>query len=253
MRLIVEHLRNVASTLREYAVQAGLANHGDNIGGAREGIAQFFLSQNLPGSVDFVTGEIFDANDERSGQVDLIIYPKTSPRLNLHGVINLVLSDSVIAAIEAKSSLTTANLGTSCHLWSALESCIAVKRLRRLHPISGNVDLPTTPFLIFAFNGPTKETLEAKLHEYRLHNNIAMELMPDMITVLSRDYYLVQNNGWHFPRVDNPRVFYSSNTEPEATLTGMYSYLTKLIEASQQLPRPTPFSEYLRNLENGAQ
>jgi hypothetical protein len=250
MRLIVQHLRNVASTLREYAAQAGLANHGDNIGGAREGVASFFLSQNLPASVDFVTGEVFDSNDERSGQIDLIIYPKTSPRLNLHGVINLVLSDSVIAAIEVKSTLTTASLGVSCHLWSALDSCVAVKRLKRLHPIKGNSELKTTPFLIFAFDGPTQETLEAKIHDYRLHHQLPIDLMPDMITVLSKDYYLVQNNGWHFSKVENSRVFYSSNSQPEATLTGMYAYLTKLIEAMGQWPRPTPFSQYLRDLEN---
>lgn len=63
MRLIEQHLANIASALKEFSRIARLSSHPDNIGDAREGMAEHFLSKNLPGSVDYFTGEIFDSND----------------------------------------------------------------------------------------------------------------------------------------------------------------------------------------------
>jgi Domain of unknown function (DUF6602) len=259
MRILIEHLRNVADTLRLYSKQCGFADNSDNSGGAREALCRLFMQQHLPQSVSFFTGELFDQADARSGQIDLIIHPIGSPRLNLIDNIDLVYADAVLATIEVKSSLTTATSGKPSHLKAALDSCVKIKRLVRTSSIgafmSGSgqpVTLTKVPVLIFAFEGPTVETLRAKLHEYQTAAGVSLDLMPDLITVLVRDYYIVQNNGWLIDKVENEKVHWSHNAKPEAVLLGMYVYLTKLIEANEAMPEFTPFSKYLGKLTTNA-
>lgn len=258
MRILIEHLKNVAITLRKHGEQCGIAEHGDNSGRAREGLTRLFLQKHLPESVSFLTGELFDQRDSRSGQIDVIVHPFGSPRLNLISDINLVFADAALAAIEVKSNLTTAKLGSPSHLKAALDSCVKIKSLTRSVSIQlvkscGGITLSKIPVLIFAFEGPTADTLRAKLGEYQSAAAIPLDLMPDLITVLSRDYYLVQNNGWLIDPVTEEGVLWSQNSQPEAVLLGMYSYLTFIIEAYSTMPRLTPFSEYLRDIVRGAE
>jgi hypothetical protein len=257
MRIVIQHLRNVAETLRLHSKQCGFADHGDNSGAAREALCRFFMQQHLPQSVSYFTGELFDQWDMRSGQIDLIIHPVGAPRLNLINDIDLVYADSALATIEVKSSLTTATLGKPSHLKAALDSCAKIKRLARSSGIvcsfqGRTVTLAKTPVLVFAFEGPTVGTLREKLLEYQTANSLQVDLLPDLITVLGRDYYLVQNNGWLIDKVADEGVVWSHNIEPEAVLLGMYAYLTKVIEAHGAMPWFTPFSAYLTNLKSDA-
>ncbi len=253
MRILIEHLNNVAKALRSNSEQFKIAMHGDNTGGAREALSKFFLEKHLPHSATFVTGELFDQEDDRSGQIDLIVYPISSPKLHLFNDINLVFNDSALATIEVKSTLTTAKGDTPSHLKSALDSCVRIKNLTRSSSIRGIkngqiIELKKTPVIIFAFDGPTLETLREKLWEYQYSNNISLDLMPDLITVLNRDYYLVQNNGWLIDPVKEENVHWSNNEEPEGVLLGMYAYLTLIIDAYSSQPHPMPFSKYLREI-----
>jgi hypothetical protein len=253
VRILIEHLRNVAATLREYGRQSAIAKHGDNSGAAREGIARNFLRNHLPESVSYLTGEIFDRRDSRSGQIDLIVHPSHAPRLHLIDDVNLVMADSVLAAIEVKSTLTTAAISQPSHLRSALDSCVRVKSLEsgmRIEGLkqSGPVVLTRTPYFVFAFAGPTVETLREKLSEYQTTTGASLDLLPDLFTVLDREYYLVQNNGWLIDKVPDPAVHWSHSKQPEAVLLAMYAYLTQLIEAYGAHPRVTPISAYLRDL-----
>jgi hypothetical protein len=257
MRLLAQHLYNVAATMRLYSKQCGFAEHSDSLGAAREALCRMFMQQHLPQSVSYFTGELFDQKDVRSGQLDLILHPTWSPRLNLIDTIDLVFADAALAVIEVKSSLTTASMDKPSHLKAALDSCVSVKRMMRTATISGvqagaTVTLPRLPVLIFAFEGPTVETLRDKLDEYQKLNQLDSEVLPDLITVLGRGYYLTRNTGWLFPKINDPKVMWSHNSQPEAVLLGMYAYLTKVIEASLSAPQFTLFSEYLAELEGEA-
>lgn len=254
MRLLIQHLVNAANTLREYAKQCGIASHGDNIGLAREALATHFLRGHMSDSVNYLTGEIFDQRDARSGQIDLILHPHGAPRLNLFGTVNMVFADWVLAAIEVKSNLTTAAFGQPSHLKSALDACARIKQMtlssksRAVTTAGQGIGIDHIPYIIFAFDGPTVDTLRNKLFEYQTQHGLSLDMMPDLITVLSRDYYLMKNNGWLINRVPDERVLYTHNSQPEAVLLGLYAYVTKLIEAFHMLPRTTPFSTYLHEL-----
>lgn len=254
MRILVQHLAQVAKTLREYAVQCGIIDHGGTVGQAREALASHFLQSHLADSVNYLTGEVFDRHDARSGQIDVLIYPRSAPRLNLFGQINALFADWALAAIEVKSTLTTADIAKPSHLRSALDSCVRLKRLA-IQPRYGllcadGTRLPITriPYMVFAFDGPTEETLRSKLWEFSKTESIEPDLLPDIITVLNRGYYIVRNNGWLIPIVDDEKVIYSKSEEPEGVLLGMFAYLTNIIEAASLAPSTTPFRHYLRLL-----
>ena len=257
MRILTEHLNNIAKSLRTQSKQFNIAKHGDNSGGAREALSQLFLKMHLPDSATFITGELFDQEDNRSGQIDLIVHPISSPRLNLINDINLVFNDAALATIEVKSTLTTAKLDSPSHLKMALDSCVKIKSLTRSSSIKGLkngglIELKKTPVIIFAFDGPTVETLREKLWEYQSSRKLNLDLMPDLITVLNRDYYLVQNNGWLIDPVRNNNIHWSNNIQSEGVLLGMYAYLSQIIEAYSSQPHPMPFSKYLRDLTKNA-
>lgn len=252
MRILTDHLNNVAKTLEKNSAQLSIANHGDVTGQAREALSKSFLKNHLPDSVSYFTGEIFDQNDMRSGQMDIIIHPTHSPKLNLIENINLVFADAALAVIEVKSTLTTASIDSSSHLKSALDSCVKIKSMKRSLTIKGQknnkeVKLDKIPFFIFAFNGPTSETLREKIYEYQKLNNLCLDMMPDIITVLNREYYLAQNNGWLIDHIKE-EVHWTQNQQPEGVLIGMFAYITQIIEAYGTNPHPMPFGAYLSDL-----
>ncbi len=256
MRVLVHHLNNVAETLRVISKQLQIANHGVNVGAAREALISSFLQQHLAESVSYFTGEILDHNDDRSGQIDVIVHPKNSPRIPLLKDVSVVFSDSVLAAIEVKSNLTTASGKNTSHFKAAFDSCVKTKKLSRATWLSGCkksgfVHLKKIPVFIFAFNGPTVETLRQKIYEYQLENNVPLDLLPDLITVVDRNYYLVQNNGWLLDKIEDSSVHWSHNSQPEAVLVGMYVYLTQIIEAYGTTHRPMMFGSYFRDLLKG--
>ena len=255
MKKLRKHLDNLCETLSKYYDLTSISSHSGNIGFSRELISKHFLSINLPSSVVFSGGEIFDSDDNISGQIDLIIYPRSAPSLNIAEGINLIPVDAVLAVIECKSNLTTGSMEEgSSHLKLSLDACKKVKLLKRINHIGagvpgeiveGNLTAHTnTPYMIFAFDGPEEKTLREKLYDYQKVNNLSLEMMPEVITVLSKGYYLVQNNGWYIRKVSE-NVHWSKPSEDGMTLVGMYMYLMKIIESHGMSNKALPMTKYL--------
>lgn len=250
-RPLVQHLENIQGNLSSLSRTAGFYDHPSNLGSAREAIVSSFLRSNLPKSVDFWNGEILDSDDKRSGQLDIVVYSSNAPKLNLFSDHSVLLCDFAIAVIEVKSKLTTASWDQPSHLRSSLEACRMVKSLKRNSSFGGitgdgEVKFHSTPYIVFAFDGPEHEFLLERLRDFQAVNGIQINQLPDMIVNLSKSYYLVQNNGWLFRKADN--VDWSRNLETEGTLLGPFAYIVKLIEAYNSNPPFMPFSAYLRDM-----
>ncbi|OOE47366.1 DUF6602 domain-containing protein [Salinivibrio kushneri] len=269
MKILQEHLNNIANTLSAQHQATSISKHGGNTGTAREYIIKNFLNLNLPSSVSYSGGELFDSNDDRSGQIDIAIFQNDLPKLHIEENINLLPVDSALAVIECKSSLTTGDMETSNNqLKIALDSCKKVKSLQRLNTVGigksyfkekgisevvnsgdlfdGNLTAHIkTPYMIFTFEGPDKSLLQKKLFEYQTKNDISLDDMPEVITVLDKGYYLVKNNGWLIQQVPG-NVHWSSPQQDRSTLIGMYMYLMKIIEANGMSKDLFPLIDYLR-------
>jgi len=250
MRLLTEHLKNLRTKL--LAHHANIGKHPDVLGQAREGLIRFLLKDNLPTIVDFFTGEIIDTDDERSGQVDIIVQSAFSPKLNVFENINVTMNDTVLGAIEVKSNLTTGSWDKSSHLKLALNNVNRIKKLKRQNLISGykpevkstSITFNETPCFLFAYKGPDVNTLIDKLNDYgKVHNLQQNEYWPEVITVLDKGYYLIKNDDWLIKPFDK-KYNCSSNTNPDECLTGIYVYLCQIIESWNNQTKMTPFNKY---------
>lgn len=226
-RVLSDHFGRVKRKLLEYAGHFDIANHGDIKGYGREALVQEFLATHLPDQVEYLSGEVLDPDDNRSGQIDIIIQSKRHPKVPLLGNLHLAFVDSVVAAVEVKSNLTTQ------HLTAALDQCRRLKALRRnvVLKCSSAAELTTVPCVIFAFKGPKKDTLIKSINDYATKNNISLNAFcPDMVVVLDEDYYVCRNDGWQFPVVPIPGAYFRDwSGLPHENLVGLYNYLNNVI------------------------
>lgn len=270
MKLIQKHLSSHTASLTSAFLVSSLTTHGSSKGNAREVVVTEFLIANLPSNLEFTTGQVFDSKDNISNQVDIIIYSKHSLKLNFGKNQYMVPVDSALALIECKSSLSTGSMTEgSSSLKTTLDACVKSKNLIRINPIGidggylmqGNIPahagslvekftgmcatMKKTPFLIFSFQGPEVSTLRDSLHKYMIENNVDLDDMPDVITVLDKGYYLVKNNGFLIRKVPG-HVHYSQGSGESGALLGFYIYLVKIAEAQRLSKNFFPLEQYLR-------
>lgn len=229
-RVLSEHFSKVKRKLLEYSSHFDIADHGDIKGYGREALVQEFLSTHLPDQVEYLTGEILDPDDGRSGQVDVILQSKHHPKIPLLSNLHLAFVDSVIAAIEVKSTLTTQ------HLSAALEQFKKIKALKRTTVLESGplaAKITSIPCVIFAFKGPKRETLIDSINAYAKKHKLPLNsFCPDMVVVLEGDYYICKNDGWHFPVVPIEGAYFRDWAGlPHENLVGIYNYLNNLIQS----------------------
>jgi hypothetical protein len=242
-RVLSEHFARVKAKLLEYARHFDIVHHGDTKGFGREALVSEFLVTHLPDQFEYLTGEILDRSDQRSGQIDIIIQSKRSPKIPLYGSIHLAFADAVLAAIEVKSTLTTQ------HLDMALNHFRKIKSLKREYPIVGSssqLDLETIPCVIFAFSGLAKDTVIRSVNEFARANNLPLsQFAPDLVVVLDRDYYVCRNDGWIFPVIPIPGAFFRDWVGlGHENLVGLYTYLYNITQSHLGSYRPFRIDPY---------
>ena len=251
-RILSQHFEQSLERLKTFSQHARLAEHSDNLGLAREGFIKTFLKENLPSLIDFRSGEILDQNDKRSGQIDIILQSALSPRIHLFGDVQVALADFVLGAIEVKSTLTTAAVDNASHLKLALDTFRDVKSLTRDYKItavkSGRmIELPNTPCFLFAYIGPTKNTLLTKLNEYGDYNDLTpKEYWPEVIVVLDREYNVFRNDGWLYDK-ENELVY--STYDGKECLVDMFVYICQIIEAWNAKSHHSNFGKFFCKLD----
>ncbi|WP_247254200.1 DUF6602 domain-containing protein [Pseudomonas moorei] len=270
MKLIQQHLTNSTGLLTSKFNVSSLTTHGSSKGSAREIVVTEFLIANLPSNLEFTTGQIFDSKDNISNQADIIIYSKHSLKLNFGKDQNMIPVDSALALIECKSSLSTGSMiDGSSNLKTTLDACVKSKSLIRINPVGiddgylmqrnipahvGSMaeqitgmcaTMKKTPFIIFAFRGPEEKTLRDSLYQYMTGNNVDLDDMPDIITVLDRGYYLVKNNGFFIRKVHG-NVHYSTGNSESGALMGFYICLVKIAESQKLSGNFFPLEQYLK-------
>lgn len=236
MKILIEHLRNNEEILQKLAKSIGVAKHAVNLGTAREGLIANFLENNLPENIKYHSGEIFDSREERSGQVDIILHPISSPKIHLHSSINLFPVETVLAAIEVKSRLDSTE-----HIKDAFNTCLKVKKLHRVKHESYEELITGIPFIIFAYKGCTPNLVE----DYIQKNNYPVEFLPDLIVNIDRGYYLVINRR----KCSSKNYFLQFKKEDgHETLLGLFYFLLKRIENwSSRGVKTMPIDWYIRD------
>jgi len=240
-RILSKHFAHVKYKLLSFASHFEIAKHGDMKGYGREALTGEFLKSHLSDQIEFLTGEIVDTEDLKSGQIDIILQSKKSPKIPLWGNIHLSYADSVIAAIEVKSNLTTEHLNNSLNASKKLKS---LKRDVILNLTPAQKPLNKIPYIIFAFTGLSEATILKHIKNYASRYKISIDdFAPDMIVVLDKDYYMCKNDGWHFP-IEPGGNFRTWTGVSDENLVGLYNYLTNVIVSYDSIERIIDIPRY---------
>ena len=245
-RILLEHLNNVRDTLVAYSKLISTAEHKVNIGSAREELISSFLKNSLPQFVEYHTGEIFDSIDNRSGQIDLILHPITSPKLNLYGTINMFPAETVLAVIEVKSKLDKDTLIKTLDHCKKVKDLNIVGRNKEEFPI---IDPNSVPYIIFTFTSLTPETILNHIKDWKLRQeNIYFDKLPDLIVALNNKekngFYLLKTKQWMMAAVDLDGLYKIQSQENP--LLSIFEFLEEIISywASNPLNHVMPIKCY---------
>jgi len=153
MGLLQSHLDAVESKLLATSLVPANAGHSIHKGTPRETFIREFLEEHLSQNLAIGTGEIIDANSkvgESRNQMDIVLYRKEFPRLSFGGGIYGFLAESVVATIEAKSTLTSHDLATS------MVSAHRAKRLSKsvIRGFEDGYRPPNILSFVVAYDGP---------------------------------------------------------------------------------------------------
>jgi hypothetical protein len=162
-------------------------------GTRREDGVRNFLAQRLPAGYAVKAGFAFDAHDRQSKQQDVLIYRVRDTPFLLPGDPAFVPCESLLAAVEIKSTLTAGEVSDSLQKAESIRSLTPfdknfVDARVRGAPAS---DEPRCFFSIFAFETDLKEGADWLTRESARFTRVASELqMPpsyvDRLVVLDR-------------------------------------------------------------------
>jgi hypothetical protein len=167
--VVEEYWTGVASQLQvEASVFSRLVGHNGEVGRANELALAQLVTSLLPSTVGVGTGVIIDSEGNRSAQTDLVIYDKgAQPQILAHSTQLLFPVETVLAAIEVKTSVATADINDSGRKF---------KSVRALKPKNGR-EVPITAF--FGYSASS-----APIARARELNSLAEAECPDVACVL---------------------------------------------------------------------
>lgn len=95
--------------LQEQSSLSGLLDHGSTVGQAREFVVTRILETILPASIHIGSGLVIDSYNERSKQIDIILYDPRFPMMRVEGG-GLYFVEGVLATVEVKSDVNSRDL-----------------------------------------------------------------------------------------------------------------------------------------------
>ncbi len=98
---------------------------------ARASFIRVVLDQFLPSSFAVGSGRVIDASGNSSNELDIVIYRRDFPQLNLPGSTNVFLFESVLATVEVKTKVVRKTF------FEALDNCASMGNLNpAINPVA---------------------------------------------------------------------------------------------------------------------
>ncbi|MBE5315170.1 MAG: hypothetical protein H4O13_07185 [Xanthomonadales bacterium] len=178
MTVLPDYLKDVTREMaaKSAAIRRDFATHRLSAGENREGLVSQFLREHLPQKLGISSGLIFSSEGLFSNQADVIVVDHLN-NAPLHATSRNTLwpVEAVYALVEVKTSLSPAEIKDS------VAKCRRYKQMRRRFctPLQQDKSL----FVIWAFEGPSAETLKVNLSEELAP--VPDGERPDLVVVLS--------------------------------------------------------------------
>lgn len=249
--MLTTHMGLCEKLLASQSAILNSAGHNVHKGTAREIFIRDFLSKHLPESVGIaVCCEIIDLNTKpgaKARDYDIVIYKKNYPKIHFGGAVNALLSESVIATIEVKTTLDQAGLE------QAICAANAAKKLsRNIDWVASAGYVPKGIFsFVVAYDGPAQmQTVQGWIGGLQTKNKIVVPPIPkdetrlevvvptiDAVFVLGKGFILCDNAPVS-PLTDQERKKHAGNNNmwvyndsplDEGSLLLLFMYLTTAI------------------------
>jgi|GEM_PF-774679 len=101
-----------------------IAKHNIEADSPRSAFIRSVLELFLPSNYAIGSGRIIDSSGNSSDPIDIVIYRRDFPRLNLPGSADVFIYESVLATIEVRTKLVRKTL------FQALDTCVSVAELK---------------------------------------------------------------------------------------------------------------------------
>lgn len=225
--MLKAHMNSHEAKLLSISQIPANAGHPLHKGTPREAFIKEFLEGHLSERVAIGSGEIIDCHSVQNPplgqgrpQIDIVIYKRDYPKLELGGGINAFLAESIVATIEVKSKLTKAELKR------AIKAAKIIKQLRRniVRAFSAGYQPPSILNYVVAYDGPaTMNTVYRWITSIHREEDIIFPTMPlareERIRVASPSIDAVFVLGKGFIQFDNfPIGFISDQVRRENPL-----------------------------------
>lgn len=159
---ILEHFRSQRQTLLAEAHSAGIFSSSSNIGTSRETYISEFLERHLPRMFRTCKGEITDSQNHYSSEIDIIVYRDDFPAIEISTGTTIVLAETVAAAIEVKSELTSQEVQSAVQKGARLQTLT-----RNFGPTLSLGSPPSSiPYYVIGYRGTTLETLTEQYNSF---------------------------------------------------------------------------------------
>lgn len=122
MSIINEWANSVSKMLNADYDMSSLANHKTIIWGSRESALIDILKKFLPRNIVIWKWEIIDSENNKSKQMDIIIYRSDFPVIDIWWESNIYLIEGVLATIEVKSTLNEVTLFDALNNWKSVKN-----------------------------------------------------------------------------------------------------------------------------------
>ncbi|WP_373408364.1 DUF6602 domain-containing protein [Rathayibacter tritici] len=178
--VVEQYWTGVASQLQvEAGVFSRLVGHNGEIGRANELALAQLVTSLLPADVGIGTGVVIDSEGNRSAQTDLIIYDKGSqPQILAHSTQLLFPVETVLAAVEVKTSVSTGEITDAGRKFASIRS---------LRPTVGR-SIPLTAFFGYsAANAPSARARELNQLGVNERPDVACILDPGIVSARSQE------------------------------------------------------------------
>lgn len=109
---LLQYCESAVASLQAQYQMTKVIVHGSSMGSVREAILRDFLAAHLPDMATAMSGVVFDSNDVRSRQQDIVFALKSFPRLPFASDVDLIYVEAVIACIEIKTTISAKSWGS---------------------------------------------------------------------------------------------------------------------------------------------
>ncbi len=257
--MLKSHFSAVEQYLLAISKIPGNTGHPLHKGIPREAFIREFLQSHLSERIGIGTGEIIDANSRSEGkrnQIDIVLYKRDYPKLDIGGGVSAFLAEAVVATIEVKSTLNKAGLSR------AMQTASNVKNLSRSikETMWAGYRPPSILSYVVAYKGPAqmntlygwiKQIDESLGHKYPTMNDPNQRLK---VPSPSLDGVFVLRKGFvHFDNTplspfgeeiisEYPQTKWIIWDTPDASLLFFFMQLTMAVSGfSASWLDPTPY------------